>query len=192
MKLIERVKGMILSPAAEWQSVAVEAASVKELYVGYNVPLSAIGPVATFLGLTIFGLGIPFVGALRLSMTAALSQMIVSYIFGLVAVFLVALLIDFLAPKFGGESNPVQALKVAGYSSTPAWVAGILNLLPALSMLVLVASIYSIYVLYLGLQVVMKAPKEKALGYSAAVIIISIVLGVVASAVVGRIGMGVL
>jgi hypothetical protein len=97
-----------------------------------------------------------------------------------------------LAPKFGGESNPVQALKVAGYSSTPAWVAGILNLLPALSMLVLVASIYSIYVLYLGLQVVMKAPKEKALGYSAAVIIISIVLGVVASAVVGRIGMGVL
>lgn len=192
MKLIERVKGMILSPATEWQAVAAEPATIQGLYTGYNVPLAAIGPVASFIGLTLFGMSIPFAGAMRLTTTAVLSQTIVSFLFGLVVVFLVALLINALAPKFGGESNQIQALKVAGYSSTPAWVAGVLNLVPALSPLVLFASLYSIYVLYLGLQSVMKAPKEKAIGYTVAVIIVAIVLGMVVGAVVGRIGMGLL
>lgn len=190
MQLFERAKTMILSPATEWQVVAPEPATIKSLYAGYFIPLAAIGPIASFIGLTIFGLGLPFGGAMSLSTTAALTQMIVSFVLGLVAVFVVAFLIDALAPSFGGEKNSLQALKVAGYSSTPAWVAGILNLVPALGTLGLLASLYSIYLLYLGLQTVMQAPKQKAVAYTVTVVVAVLVIGALVSAVTGRIGLG--
>src|ERR1019366_2975341 len=105
-------------------------------------------------------------GTTRVSIVAGLSMALMSYVFALAAVFLVALLIDALAPTFGGEKNPLQALKLATFSYTPAWVAGVLHNIPALGVLVLLAGLYSLYVLYLGLPVLMKAPKEKAVGYT--------------------------
>jgi hypothetical protein len=124
---------------------------------------------------------------------SGLSHAAVGYILGLVGVYLIALLINALAPTFGGEKNQMQALKVAAFSFTPAWIAGVLQILPALGILVLLAAIYSLYVLHLGLPVLMKAPKEKAVGYTVVVVLCAIVLAVVFGALanlVGGIGAG--
>jgi len=43
----------------------------------------------------------------------------------------VALIVDTLAPSFGGERNRVQALKAVAYSSTAYWVASIISIIPA-------------------------------------------------------------
>ncbi|MBA3318680.1 MAG: YIP1 family protein, partial [Gemmatimonadales bacterium] len=69
----------------------------------------------------------------------------------------------------------IQALKVAGYSYTASWVAGIFLLIPVLSFLSILG-VYSLYLLFLGLPVLMKAPKEKALSYTVVVILAAIVL----------------
>jgi hypothetical protein len=59
-------------------------------------------------------------------------------------------------------------------------VAGILNLIPGLNVLALLAGIaYTLYLLFLGLPVLMKAPQDKATGYTIVVIVVAIVVGYV-------------
>jgi hypothetical protein len=47
-------------------------------------------------------------------------------------------------------------------------------------------SLYSLYLLYLGLPVLMKAPQEKAVGYTVVVIIVAIVLYFVIGIIVAQ------
>lgn len=194
MNLIERAKKMILSPQSEWEVVAHENTTTANLYKSYIVPLSAIGPIASFIGLSVIGISLPFMGNMRVPFASGLTHMVVAYILGLVGVFLIALLINALAPTFSGEKNQLQALKVAAFSFTPVWVASILQVLPSLSILVLLAGLYGLYVLYLGLPILMKSTKEKAIGYTAVVVvcafILTMVFAAIATSVVGISGMG--
>jgi len=102
-----------------------------------------------------------------------------------VGVFIIALIIDALAPMFGGEKNQAQALKVAAYASTPSWVAGIVMILPMLGIISLLAALYGLYLLYLGLPLLMKAPREKAVGYTAVVVVVAIVVMMVIGGISG-------
>jgi hypothetical protein len=92
-----------------------------------------------------------------------------------VGVYALSLIIDYLAPTFGGTKSPIQALKVATYSSTAAWVSGIFAIMPGLRMLSLLG-LYSIYLLYLGLPVLMKATKDRAVAYTVLVVVVEFVL----------------
>jgi len=185
MNLVERAKNMILTPKSEWDVVNAETVSTVDLYKSYVVPLSAVGPIAMFIGGSLIGAGFSFLGA---SLLGGLSMALVHYVLGLIAVYLIALLINALAPTFGGTKNMAQALKVAVFSYTPAWVAGILHILPGLHLLVALASLYSLYLLYLGLPVLMKSPVDKTIGYAIAIVVCAFVLGAVFSTVAYEVG----
>lgn len=180
--LIARVKGILLSPRSEWPVIDAESITVGQLYSGYIVILSAIPPIATFIGYSLLGVSIPFIGRYRVPMGSAITSAITQYILGLVGVYVLALIIDALAPTFSGQKNFIQALKVSAYSYTAGWLAGIFALIPGLRILGILG-LYSFYLLYLGLPTLMKSPKEKATGYTVVVIICAIVLFVVIGAV---------
>lgn len=183
MSLVDRAKGILLSPKNEWAVIDTEPATVGSLYQGYIVPLAAIPAVASFIGWSV--LGVSLLGfRYRVPAGSALTGAAVQYVLALVGVFVLALIIDGLAPSFGGQKSQIQALKVAAYSNTAAWVAGIFLIVPALSVLSLIGALYSLYLLYLGLPIVMKAPPDKALGYTAVVVIVAIVLYIVIGYVV--------
>src|SRR5580698_11296441 len=110
--LIDRVKGILLQPKAEWTLIETEPATVGSLYTRYVLLLAAIPAIAVAIGLARFAAG----WAIRLATT--------QYVAGLVSVYVLALIIDALAPQFGGQKSQIQALKVATYSSTAVWVAG--------------------------------------------------------------------
>jgi hypothetical protein len=112
-------------------------------------------------------------------------------------VFLISWLVDVLAPTFGGQRDPLAALKVTAYSLTPGWVAAVLNVIPMLAILGILAALYGLYLLYLGLPVLMRSPKEKSVGYTVVLVICAIVLSVLvailsacAIAGLGFIGLG--
>lgn len=186
--LIERVKNILLKPSPTWDVIADEPADVKSLYLGYIIPLAAIGPIANAIGMSVFGAGIPGLLIVKTPLLAAVSSAIVQFVLTLVMVFVMALVIDGLAPSFGAQKNQLRAFKVAAYSSTAGWLAGIFTILPALSVLGILG-FYGIYLLYVGLPKLMGAPKEKAVGYTAVTVIVTIVLvlavGAVAAAVKG-------
>jgi Yip1 domain len=176
MNLVDRVKRILLSPQSEWEVIDGEAATPSGLYTGYILPLAAIGPIATVIGFAVFGITVPLAGTVyRVPVGSAITGAIVTYVLTLVGVYVLSLIIDALAPTFGGTKNPIQALKVATYSSTAAWVAGIFAIMPGLRMLGLLG-LYSIYLLYLGLPVLMKAAKDRAVAYTVLVVVVEFVL----------------
>ena len=179
MGLIDRARGIVLRPVSEWQTIAAEPATPGSIYTGYVVPLAIIGPVAAFIGLTIIGVSVPFIGTIRTPFTSGIAHAVFSFALALLAVLILGWVINAIAPTFDGQKNFVQALKVAAYAYTPAFLAGILLLFPALAVLQILAAFYGLYLLYLGLPILMQAPQSKALGYAAAVVVCAFIIGVV-------------
>ncbi len=175
MALVDRVKNILLTPRTEWQVIDAETTTVADLYKGYIIPLAAIGPICMAIGWSVFGLRVPFLGTYRPPLVNTLTTAVVQYVATLIGIYILAMIIDKLAPTFNGTPGMIQALKVAAYASTASWVAGIFGLVPALSILGILGA-YSLYLLYLGLPVLMKAPAEKALSYTVVVILCAIVL----------------
>lgn len=184
MSLVERSLNVMKRPAAEWPVIAEEPASIASLYGGYVAILAAIPALAGFIGLSVFGISVPFVGTVRVPFMSGLVQMLVSYGLGLAAVYGLAWLASFLAPRFGGEADLLKGFKLAAYSATAAWLAGIFTLIPVLSPLGIVG-LYSVYLLYTGVPVLMRVPREKALVYTVVLLVCAVVAGIAISAVSG-------
>lgn len=179
--LLARVKGIVLKPSDEWQIIDREDSLPAALYKSYIAPLAAVGPIASLIGMLLIGISVPFFGTMRIGILPGIGMMITSYVLALVAVYVIALIANALAPSFSGEQNMQQALKLVAYAYAPAWLAGIFGLIPALSVLGLLAAIYSLYLLYLGLPVMMKCPRDKALGYTIVLVIIGVIVGFIVS-----------
>lgn len=176
--LVDRVKNILLTPKLEWPKIESEPATIGSIYTSYVLPIAAIPAVAGLIGALAFGYSF-FGVSYRPSIGAALSMAVTQYVLALVGVFVLSLIIDWLAPTFGGVKNQVNAFKVAAYSATAAWVAGILAIIPSLAILGSLLGLYSLYLLYLGLPLLMKAPADKALSYTVVTIIAAFVLAVV-------------
>ncbi|HZI74434.1 MAG TPA: Yip1 family protein [Gemmatimonadales bacterium] len=185
MDLVQRVKQILLSPRTEWQVIEAEPTTTAELYKTYIIPLAAVGPISQVIGYSVFGITVPFVGTYRVPIGSAISGALVAYVLTLAGTYVLALIIDGLAPTFNGQRSQIQALKVAAYSSTASWLAGIFALIPGLRLLAILG-VYSLYLLYLGLPIVMKSPRDKALGYTVVVIVAAIVLFMIIGVIAGR------
>ena len=183
MKLIERVQAILLKPVQTWPVIAEEPATTSSIYSEYLVFLAAIPAVAGFIGLYLIGTG-AFGVSFHVPLVAGLVQMVFSFVMSLVLVYVMALIVDALAPSFSGTRSRLNALKLVAYGATAGFVGGIASLLPALSTLVsLLASLYSIYLIYIGIPVLMKCPQDKAAGYTAVVVLCGIVAAVVLACV---------
>ncbi len=181
--LIERCKNILLKPKEEWERIDPEPATVGGLMTGWVVPLAAIGPVAGLIGGLVFGYG-GWGITWRPSITMAVTGAVIGYALALLCAWLFSKIIDALAPSFGGQKNPVQAMKVAAYSGTAAYLVGIFQLIPQLAILGILG-LYSLYLLYLGLPRLMKAPEDKAMGYTVVTVVVAIVLFFAVSVVTG-------
>lgn len=182
MQLIERAKGILLKPKETWADIEAETASTAGLFTGCLMLLAAIPAVCGFIGMSLIGFS-GFGVTVRVPLLAGLANMVVSYVLSLVGVFVLALIVDALAPTFGGMKSQIQALKLVVYASTAALLGGVFSLLPSLSMLGLLAALYSIYLIYTGLPVLMKNPPEKSLVYTVVILVAGIVMAVVIGAV---------
>ena len=186
--LQQRIKNILFSPASEWDRIAAEPATVKGLYTGYACILAAIGPIARLIGGQVFGRH-GFFLTVHPSLIGAIVSAIVDYVLSLAGVFLLALVIDILAPSFGGTRSRIQALKVAVYSWTAAWIFAIFQLVPPVSALSIIG-VYSLYLMYLGIPKLMKAPADKAVVYAVLTIAVAMAIWIVVTLVAGALVLG--
>ena len=186
MNIIARVKEILLTPKQAWSIIETEETTTAALYTQYIMILAAIQSVAGFIGMSLFGVS-AFGVSVRVPLMTGLVQMVLGYGLALAMVYVMAMIADALAPGFGGQKNSMNALKLVAYSSTAAMVGGIFALIPALSPLTLLAALYSLYLLYLGVPTLMKVPQEKALPYTAVLVVCAIVVGVIAGTVLGAV-----
>jgi hypothetical protein len=150
-------------------------------------PLVAISVIAAFSGRTVFGISLPLIGTIHVSIGAALGEAVLTLVMTFVSLFVMTLIINGLAPTFGGQKDSLRALKVAAYSYTPSWVGGILLILPALHLIAALIGLYGLYLLYLGLPVLMRSPEEKSLVYTIVILVCAIVLSILVGLVVAAV-----
>ena len=181
----QRVYRIFVQPATEWLVIEKEDRHVVELYLGYIVPLAALAPLATLIGTSVLGVRLPSGGSYRVPFGAAAVSALVQYALALFGIHVLAVIIDLLAPHFGGSTSRIRALQLAAFASTPSYVAGIAALVPALRVLG-VAGLYSLWLIYLGLPVMMRVPRGRAFAYTASVVISAIALFLVAGLIASR------
>jgi Yip1 domain len=180
--LVDRVKNILMSPKTEWPVIAAEPATIGGIYRNYVIILAAIGPIAGAIGLLLMGTGF-----FHFSMSFIIGQAVIGYLLGLLGVYLLALVIEALAPSFGGTRDRLAAFKLVAYSMTAIWVASILAIIPFLGLLALIGLIYTFYLLWIGLPVLMKSSADKSAAYAVVVIVCCIVIYFVTAAIASRI-----
>ena len=164
MNLVDRIKGMLVEPRREWVTVAAEPATAQSLYTGWIMILAAVGPIALLLAMH--------------SIQFAVAQ----YVLSLITTFVLAVIVDALAPTFGGTKDFVASLKLVAYSYTAAWLSGVFLLLGMLGyLLTLIATIYSFYTFVLGAPLLGKSAPAKAVPFTLVVVLCAIVLAFLTS-----------
>jgi hypothetical protein len=178
MDIVERVKAILLTPKSEWLVIERESGDPAFLFMNYVAILAAIPALCGFIGLSLIGI---------VGIGAGLVFAIVQYLLAFVFAYVLGLIIDALAPTFEAQKNPANALKLAVYSMTPGWVAGIFLLIPVVGFLAFILGLYGFYLLWVGLPLLMKGPEEKAIGYTAAAAICAIIITIVIRWAVGMV-----
>ncbi|MBS0326054.1 MAG: YIP1 family protein [Proteobacteria bacterium] len=162
------MRRILLEPRSEWQRIAAERSSVQSIYTGWIMLLAAIGPVALLVS--------------KHSLRLAVAE----YVLWLIITFVLAQVVDALAPTFGGSRDFVASLKLTAYSLTVAWLAGIFNLFGVLGFAPwLAAMAYAFHTFFLGAPVLKKASPDRALPFTLVIVLCAFVLGYLASVIVG-------
>ena len=175
--LVGRVKAIMMTPQAEWPAVAREFDGAQ--VIRYIAVLALIPALARFLGGWLIGGYTPFM--------PALIGAIVAYALSFVVVLVLALVVDLLAPRFGGQRSYFNALKLVAYSFSPVWLAGIFLLVPGASFLVLLG-LYGFYLMWIGMPVLMQPSRDKTVPYVAVVAACAIALeGVVRTVLIATV-----
>ena len=177
--MVARIKDLLLRPVPTWDVIQAEESTIEGLYRTWVLPLSAIPAVCGAIGqlgwlgrFSIFGI------RFHASFLGIVTRALVTYALGLAFVYVLAVVIDELALRFGGERSRTQAFKLVAYSSTAAWVAGVFALLPGGGLLVALGGLYSLYLLYLGLPKLMRNDPEQTVTYLGLTIAVAIGLAV--------------
>ncbi len=166
MDIVGRVKGILLTPETEWAAIEHESGTPAYLFPNYVVYLAAIPPLAGFIGSSIIGVSGP-AGTIRVPLFAGLLGAVMAYVLSFAIVYAVAIVVDQLAPRFGGQKDFANALKVTVYAFTPYWMLGICQLIAGLRFVGYVGALFGIYLLWLGLARLMRAQPDKLLAYVA-------------------------
>ena len=170
MNALVRSKAILVDPAAAWRGIEKDVGDPAYLLSRYVAVLALIPALSSFVGATLIGVLTPSGASLRGDLIDGLFGAVFSYAASCAIVLLLGLIIDLLAPLFGGRRDFEEAFKLAVYSFTPLWLAGIFLLLPGLRFLLL-TGVYSIYLFWLGAPRLTKMPEQQAANFTLVIVI---------------------
>ena len=187
MGTINSAISLVRNPASYLTQNKDTPATVMGIMVNYVAVLAAIPFFATLIGdLWYYDLFIPF-GFAGSFVAYAFLAAVLLYIFDVIAVYVVALVIGFLAPTFGSSTDKIKALRLSAFIFTPAFLIGILDIIPPLGILTFLGILYGLYILYLGLPIILGTPKDRVVTYVVAVVIATIIVYFVLAVIIGAI-----
>jgi hypothetical protein len=171
---------ILANPSGEWTMIESEAGDAAYLLSGYVAPLALVPAVSGFIGACIIGVAVPGTGTVHAPIFDGLFGAVFGYVMSCATVLILGLLIDLLAPAFGGRRNFDTAFKLAVYAYTPVWLVGIFLLAPGLHFLGLLG-LYGAYLLWLGLPRLMKTPEQKSQTFAVVIVVCACALFFIAA-----------
>jgi hypothetical protein len=159
-----RAKSILTDPFAEWGTIERETGDPAFVLTRYVALLAIIPNLFGFIGACLIGV-VTSGTTVRTPIVDGLFGAIFGYVMACTTVLVLALIIYLLAPVFSGRRNFDSAFKLAVYSFTPVWLAGIFLVLPGLHFLAL-CGFYGLYILWLGMPRLTKVPEEMSLTFA--------------------------
>jgi hypothetical protein len=170
MNAFGHAKAILVDPAAAWLGIEKDLGDPAYLLSRYVAVLALIPALSSFVGATLIGVVAPSGAILRTDLFDGLFGAIFSYATSCAIVLLLGLIVHLLSPLFGGRRDFEDAFKLAAYSLTPLWLAGIFLLLPGLRFLLL-TGVYGIYLFWLGTPRLTKVPEGQAVNFTVIIVI---------------------
>jgi len=185
---LERILGRLLAvmknPRGVWSSIKNDGDSIFDVYRKYLVFLVAVPVVCFFIGMAIVGETDPYQAEKsRIPFFGGLAYAVVHYLLLLANIYILAFLLDFLAPKFGGTTNRLDSFKLVAFSMSPIFIGGLLNLIPDMSMLGVLFGLYGLYIFYLGCDTMIPVPEEQKNKFLIAAIVSMFLVGIIIGAI---------
>ncbi len=180
MNAAHRAKAILVDPVAEWASIESEAGDPAYVLSHYVAVLALVPAVFSFIGACVVGVIMPNAGLVRAPIFNGLFGAIFGYVLTCATVLILGIVINLLALLFGGRRDFDNAFRLAVYSFTPVWLAGIFLVLPGLHFLML-TGFYGAYILWLGLPRLTKSPAQRSLTFAALVVVCAFALVYVAA-----------
>ncbi len=189
MNLIERVKNIIVTPKTEWTVISKENTSPADMITKYVLPLAALSAIASFIGYGLVGTSV--FGFKISGINWGVYHAVNVLISAVLGVLVSAWVIDMLAPSFKSEKDMNASIRLTSYTFTPAWVGGLLSILPSIAMIGALFGLYGFYLLYIGLPEMKKTPREQQTSYFVVSLIVMIGVFWLVGLVVGKLLMSV-
>jgi hypothetical protein len=183
---------LALKPGTEFPIIASERESIEAVVTRWVAPLLLVMLATKVLSAWIFGLDIDATVHGRTAslnvpfqLTEAILLALPLLVQSIVMVFVTALVIDALAPWFGGTRDLVQAVRTAAYVATPAWLVGIIGpawemgvfrVQPPRGITMFVGAIWGIWLLLRALPPMMKVSNGKSWSYTAVIVVVMALL----------------
>lgn len=185
--MLRRIYYLIARPRAEWERIAAETTTVDALLRRYILPLAALAPIATMIGMRNFNREWDPIHGYLVPAESILSSGATTYFATIGSIFALAGIFTLLAPMFGCTRDFVRSLKVATYGTIPVLLAGATLLLPVMAIVGVVGLCHSLYLLWLGADRVLHVPdgaRAEFVGISLVILAFaSVVAGAAASAI---------
>lgn len=186
MAILNRIAGMLVRPQAEWDAIASEAPGTVVLLRNYLLPLCLLAPSATLIGMLAFDTGWSAQYGYSALRDRAPVIALATYGFQVVSVYLLAVVLYFLARTEKRTPSFLVALQVAVFGSIPVLLSGAALVIPFNVIVTMLAMLYSSYLYYLGAEKLIGIrPADSAMFIGVAMIgmmLLSSVLGGIASA----------
>ncbi|WP_010664424.1 Yip1 family protein [Marinilabilia salmonicolor] len=154
----ERIKGLVVSPGAEWQKIHRESTTFNDILGNFALPLIGLVALGTFLSHMINQQAFIFEFALKKAI------MIFTALFG--GTFLSWFLVYKLMKYFRMVTSRELAAKLTIYSSAPLYVVSLVSVLIPEFFFVHIFVLYSLYLCYIGVRGPAGPPPERQLAFA--------------------------
>ncbi len=164
MNTLERIKKILTSPKTEWNIIASEETTARDVLKSYLIFVALIPAIGSFIGYGVIGYK-NMLGVDTSLISNGVRHALISFVGIIAGTYITAQVLNRLAGKFNSAANFDKAFQLVAYSYSPMCIAGVLYIFPSLGSIAGIISMYGLYIFYLGITPMMKTPEEKVTAY---------------------------
>jgi len=176
---MNHIIGILFNPLQEWERIRDQSSSVLGHYLKFVVPIGLLPPVAWYVGATHVGWTLGD-RVIRLTPDSALQIVVLFYLAILGGVGLLGYLVHWMSETYEAHTSTMdKGMAVAAYTCTPMFLCGVVGFYPLLWLDMLLgcaAAAYTVYLLYIGVPIVMRIPKERGFLFASAMVGVGLVM----------------
>ena len=156
MEALRRITYLVFRPAAEWERIAAERTSVDELLRRYILPLAALAPIATFIGMKVFDRAWDPDQGYLVPADQIFSAAATTFFATIASIFALAAIMVLIAPMYRRRPDFLSALKVSAHGASPLLLSGVVLVLPVMVVVSMVALCYTLFLYRIGVTQVLE------------------------------------